>query len=251
MSDVESPTPALGDNVTCLEANGKTYYIIGTAHVSKDSVQEVEDTIDAIKPDTVCVELCNTRHQALTDKDRWKNLDIFKVIREGKMLLLLANLAVGAYQRRLGKELGVEPGAELIAGVKKAEEVGAELCLADRDIQATLKRTWGNLTFWQKLNLLGGIIGSLVSTETIEAEQIEKLKEKDQLSEMMAELARVMPEVQIPLIDERDQYLMSSIEEAPGKTIVAVVGAGPRCRNANLFRKINRPEYLRDSPPSF
>ena len=108
MSDVSDPSPVLGANVTRLEGNGKTYYIVGTAHVSKESIQEVESTIDAIKPDTVCVELCNTRHQALTDNNRWKNLDIFKVIREGKMLLLLANLAVGAYQRRLGQELGVE-----------------------------------------------------------------------------------------------------------------------------------------------
>lgn len=226
MSEADALQPSPGPNVTRLERAGKTYYIVGTAHISRESILEVEQTIDLIQPDTVCVELCETRHQALTNKDRWKNLDIFKVIREGKMLLLLANLAVGAYQRRLGQELGVEPGAELMAGVEKAHEVGAELCLADRDIQTTLKRTWANLSFWQKINLFGGILGSLVSTETIDAEQIEQLKEKDQLSEMMEELARMLPEVQKPLIDERDQFLMSSIEDAPGKSIVAVVGAG-------------------------
>ncbi len=249
MSDVQLSEPALGANVTRLVRNDKTYYIVGTAHVSQESVEEVEETITALQPDTVCVELCDTRYQALTDKDRWKNLDIFKVIREGKMLLLLANLAVGAYQRRLGKELGVEPGAELIAGVQKAKEIGAELCLADRDIQATLKRTWRNLSFWQKLNLLGGILGSLVSTETIEAEQIEELKEKDQLTEMMEELARVMPEVQKPLIDERDQYLMSSIEEAPGNTIVAIVGAGHVAGMQTYFGKPIDREKLDVLPP--
>jgi len=214
------------ENVTLLERDGRKWYLIGTAHVSQDSVNEVEQVIESLKPDTVCVELCETRYNALKDSDRWKKLDIFKVIKEGKTLMLLANLAIGAYQRRLGEELGVEPGAELMAGAEKANEVGAELKLVDRDIQITLKRTWANLSFWQKIKLMGAIFGSLFETEDIGAEQIEKLKEKSELSDMMEEFARVMPEVQKPLIDERDQFLMSSIEEAPGDTVVAVVGAG-------------------------
>ncbi len=213
-------------NVTLLERDGRKWYLVGTAHVSQDSVNEVSQVIESVQPDTVCVELCETRYTALRDADRWKKLDIFKVIKEGKTLMLLANLAIGAYQRRLGEELGVEPGAELIAGADKANEVGAELKLVDRDIQVTLKRTWGNLSFWQKIKLMGAIFASLFETDEIGAEDIEKLKEKSELSDMMEEFARVMPEVQKPLIDERDQYLMSSIEEAPGETVVAVVGAG-------------------------
>ncbi|MBT6178980.1 MAG: TraB/GumN family protein [Deltaproteobacteria bacterium] len=213
-------------NVTLLERDGRKWYLIGTAHVSKDSVIEVGEVIHAVKPDTVCVELCETRYNALKDVDRWKKLDIFKVIKEGKTLMLLANLAIGAYQRRLGEELGVEPGAELMAGAEKADEVGAKLELVDRDIQVTLKRTWANLSFWQKIKLMGAIFGSLFETEDIGADEIEKLKENSELSDMMEEFARVMPEVQKPLIDERDQYLMSSIEEAPGDTVVAIVGAG-------------------------
>ena len=199
-------------NVTLLEREGRKYYIIGTAHVSQDSVHEVCSIIDDVKPDTVCVELCETRYNALNDQDRWRNLDIFKVIKQGKTLMLLANLAVGAYQRRLGDELGVEPGAELIAGANKAKEIGAELCLVDRDIQTTLKRTWANLSFWQKLKLLNAIVGSLIFSDEIEKEDIEQLKEEDQLSDMMEEFAKVMPEVKEPLIDERDQFLMSKIE---------------------------------------
>lgn len=213
-------------NVTLLERDGRKWYLIGTAHVSQDSVNEVAEVITTVRPDTVCVELCETRYNALKDVDRWKKLDIFKVIKEGKTLMLLANLAIGAYQRRLGEELGVEPGAELMAGAAKADEVGAKLELVDRDIQVTLKRTWANLSFWQKIKLMGAIFGSLFETEDIGAEEIEKLKENSELSDMMEEFARVMPEVQKPLIDERDQYLMSSIEEAPGDTVVAVVGAG-------------------------
>ena len=213
-------------NVTLLERDGRKWYLVGTAHVSQESVNEVNQVIDSVKPDTVCVELCETRYTALRDADRWKKLDIFKVIKEGKTLMLLANLAIGAYQRRLGEELGVEPGAELIAGADKADEVGAELKLVDRDIQVTLKRTWANLSFWQKIKLMGAIFSSLFETDEVGAEDIEKLKENSELSDMMEEFARVMPEVQKPLIDERDQYLMSSIEEAPGDTVVAVVGAG-------------------------
>jgi|MDSW01.2.fsa_nt_gb pheromone shutdown-related protein TraB len=239
------------ENVTLLERDGRKWYIVGTAHVSQESVEEVGQVIESVKPDTVCVELCETRYTALRDADRWKKLDIFKVIKEGKTLMLLANLAIGAYQRRLGEELGVEPGAELIAGANKASEVGAELKLVDRDIQVTLKRTWANLSFWQKIKLMGAIFASLFETDEIGAEDIEKLKEKSELSDMMEEFARVMPEVQKPLIDERDQYLMSSIEEAPGETVVAVVGAGHVPGMKRYFGKnIDRENISIIPPPS-
>ncbi|TNF30449.1 MAG: TraB/GumN family protein [Deltaproteobacteria bacterium] len=218
---------ALSDNMTVLEYEGRTIYLVGTAHVSQASVDEVRRVIAEVRPDTVCVELCEARYTALTDENQWKKLDIFKVIKEGKTLFLLANLAVGAYQRRLGEELGVKPGAELLAAAEAAREVGAELVLADRDIHVTLKRTWGNLGFWKKSKLLGAIVGSLFAKEDgADAVQIEDLKEKAHLSEMMAEFARLMPEVKEPLIDERDQFLMSKVREAPGQEVVAVVGAG-------------------------
>jgi len=219
----------LSENVAVLERGDKKYYLVGTAHVSKDSVREVEEIIDDVGPDTVCVELCETRYNALTDEDQWKKLDIFKVIREGKTLFLLANLAVGAYQRRLGAELGVRPGEELLAAAKKGKEVGATVELVDRDIQTTLKRTWANLGFFKKLGLIWAILDSLVARRGDDDEEeidIEKLKEKAHLSEMMAEFARALPEVHGPLIDERDQYLMSGVEDADGPVIVAVVGAG-------------------------
>ena len=226
-SDDEARVPALSDNVTVLEYEGRTLYVVGTAHVSQASVDEVRRVIAEVRPDTVCIELCQARYTALTDEQQWKKLDIFKVIKEGKTLFLLANLAVGAYQRRLGEELGVKPGAELLAAAQAAEAVGAEIVLADRDIHVTLKRTWGNLGFWKKSKLLGAIVGSLFAKDDgADAVQIEDLKEKAHLSEMMAEFARLMPEVKEPLIDERDQFLMSKVREAPGDEVVAVVGAG-------------------------
>lgn len=216
------------ENVHVLKDEDRTIYLIGTAHVSDKSVEEVNAVIEAVKPDTVCVELCQTRFDALRDEDRWRKLDIFKVIKEGKALLLMANLAVSAYQRRLGDALGVKPGAELVAAADKGEEVGAHIELVDRDIKTTLKRTWGNVGFWKKTKLLGAVVGSLIPSQedTISQQDIEDLKQTKQLTEMMGEFAEAFPEVKEPLIDERDLYLMSGIEKAPGKTMVAVVGAG-------------------------
>ncbi len=103
----------LGPNVTVLQQDGRTVYLVGTAHISKKSIEEVRHTIETVRPDTVCVELCATRFNAMFDPDRWRKLNIFQVIRDRKVLFLLANLTLSAYQRRLGEKLGVEPGAEL------------------------------------------------------------------------------------------------------------------------------------------
>jgi len=216
----------LSDNVTVLEIGGKKIYLLGTAHVSAKSVTEVADLIQAIKPDTVCVELCPTRYKALTEENQWRKLNIIEVVRQGKALMLLASLALSSFQRKMGTQLGVQPGAELLEGVKQAESVGAKLVLADRDVQITLKRTWANLSFWRKLTVFAGLTESIFTKGELSEEDLERMKEKDQLTAMMDEFARVMPEVKKPLIDERDQYLMSHIQEAEGRTIVAVVGAG-------------------------
>jgi pheromone shutdown-related protein TraB len=239
----------VSDNVTVLKKDGKTYHIIGTAHISKESVDEVNRVIDEIKPDTVCVELCETRYQSMTDSDRWKKLDIFQIIREKKVLFLMSSIAMGAFQRRLGAELGVKPGAEFKAAIEKANEIGAKVVLADRNIQATLKRTWRRLSFFKKLNTFNMLVESLFSKETISEEEIEKMKEKDQLTEVMNEFAQENPEIQKPLIDERDQYLMSSIEEAEGETIVAVVGAGHVPGMQTYFGKKIDKDALNVIPP--
>jgi pheromone shutdown-related protein TraB len=216
----------MSDNVTVLHRGDRVFYLIGTAHISERSVAEVREVIQRVRPDTVCVELDPTRYEAMTDESRWRRLDIFQVIREKKVLFLLANLALSAYQRRLGQTLGVKPGAEMLAAVDEAKAAGAGLVLADRDIQATLKRTWRNLGFREKVTVLGALVEAFLSREQITPEALEALKERDHLSDIMKEFARLMPKVQVPLIDERDRYLMSSVEEAPGRQVVAVVGAG-------------------------
>ena len=141
---------------------------------------------------------------------------------------MLVSIALAAYQRKLGERLGVKPGSELIAAVHKAQEVGAELVLADRDIQATLKRTWHNLSFFSKLKLVGSLLAAPFAVDEISEEQIEGLKDRDTISEMMNEFARLMPQVKTPLIDERDRYMMSSIQQAPGQKVGDGGFAGPR-----------------------
>ena len=214
------------DCVTHLSYEGRDLYLVGTAHVSQRSVDDVGRVIRDLTPDTVCVELDATRHQALVDPKRWRNLDIFDVIRERRVLFLLSSLVLTSYQRRLGEKLGVRPGAEMLAAIDQAARVGARLLLVDRDIQATLKRTWAALSVWDCVQLMGTLVGSLFATGEITEEQVEALKDRDTISELVREFAEVMPRLQRPLIDERDRFLMSAIREAPGKCVVAVVGAG-------------------------
>ncbi len=219
-------------NVTVIEDGDKTYHIIGTAHVSEKSRQDVARLIETLHPDKVCVELCQERYDSFYDTDRWKKLNIFDVIRKGKFLYLLANLAISAYQRRMGAELGVKPGAELIGAAETAKKNGAEVVLIDRNIHITLKRVWGNLGFFTKCKLLGAIIDSLFSdededeTKEEKSKAIENLKNDSNLSAMMEAFAKELPQVHKPLIDERDRYLVAKMRECGGKNVVAVVGAG-------------------------
>jgi pheromone shutdown-related protein TraB len=213
-------------NVTRLEYDGREIFVVGTAHVSQRSVDEVRRVISEVKPDSVCVELDKTRYDNLVDEERFRKLDIFQVIKEKKVLYFLATLTLTAYQKRLGDKLGVRPGAEMQAAIEKAKEQGSEVVLADRDIQATLKRSWASLSFWNKIELTNALIAGFFTANEINEEQIEQLKDKDTVSEMMREFAQVMPRLQRPLIDERDRYLIAAVREAPGKKVVAVVGAG-------------------------
>jgi len=239
----------LGPNVTTLQRGDRTVYIVGTAHISEKSVVEVRETIETVRPDTVCVELCKTRFEALRDETRWEKLDIFQVIRERKVLFLLSSLALSAYQKRLGAMLGVSPGAELLEAVDAAADVGAELVLADRDIQATLKRTWRNLSFFNKLKVLGALIEGALSREEITEADLEKLKDRDHLSDVMESFAKAMPQVKVPLIDERDQFLMSAVEDAPGTIVVVVVGAGHVAGMVNAAGQRADREALSVIPP--
>ncbi len=234
VSDADAaPVPtALPDSVTQIEHGGTTYYIVGTAHVSQRSVDEVRSVIDAVQPDVVCVELDKNRHEALTKDSAFRDLDVFKVVKEGRTLYLLAHLALGAYQRRIGSHLGVKPGAELLAAVNMATKRNIPVELIDRDINITLKRTWANLGLWKRSMLLSSLLvgwddGEADKVDVVSAKTIEDLKEPKALSEMLAELGAAVPQIKGPLIDERDRYLATrAVAAGQGrKKVVAVVGA--------------------------
>jgi pheromone shutdown-related protein TraB len=238
------------DNVQILTKENKTYYIIGTAHISQKSVDEVISVIQNVQPDTVCVELCQTRYNSKIDPDRFKKLNIFDIIKQRKGLFFLSQLVISSFQKKMGKKLGVEPGAEFFAAIKEAEKIDAKIILADRDVQATLKRTWGYLGFFKKMALLSSLFSGFFveSEEKISEDDIEKMKEAENLEGLMQEFAEENPEIKKRLIDERDMYLMSHIEEAEGEKIVAVVGAGhvPGMKT-HFGQKINR-EKLAELP---
>jgi pheromone shutdown-related protein TraB len=209
-----------------LQIDDKQVILIGTAHVSKESAQQVRQVIQEENPDTVCVELCQSRYQSIRQKERWQETDIVKIIKEKKSFLLLSNLLLASFQKRIAKKLDIKPGQEMITAIETAEEMDAEIHLADRDIRTTLSRTWRAMGLWSKIKLLFQLMLSLGEVEEISEEDIEKMKNEDVLTTLLAEVGKSLPVLKKILIDERDQYLAEKIRTAPGGKIVAVVGAG-------------------------
>ncbi|MEN6335408.1 MAG: TraB/GumN family protein [Phycisphaerales bacterium] len=226
MEETTQQSVQLPERVTHVRLDDKDVYLVGTAHISKDSVDDVRTTVEQVHPDAICIELCKARHQAMTQADNWRKMDIVKVVRQKKAVFLLAQLIMSSFYRRLGEKLGVQPGAEMIEGIRQAESTGAQLVLADRDIEITLKRVWGYLGIWSKLKLATQLMTGIFVHEEIDESMIEQLKKQDQLEAVMAEFAGQYPEIKRRLIDERDTFLAEKIRTAPGKTVVAVVGAG-------------------------
>lgn len=255
MTSVDSPgvakDPPPASQVSELVHEGTTYYVVGTAHVSQRSIDEVREVIERVKPEVVCVELDKIRFDDLTGDSAFRELDVLKVVREGRTLYLLAYLALASYQRRMGLTLGVKPGAEMVAAVNAANERGIQVELIDRDINITLKRTWSNLGPWKRAVLLRSLIGGGARGAALRA--LERLREPKALSQMLSELSRVAPEIKRPLIDERDQYLASkAVEAGNGKQrVVVVVGAAhvPGIKQ-NFGAQVDRAQLEQLSPRS-
>lgn len=214
------------DPVHRLSIDDKEVVLIGTAHVSQQSVDLVKKIVESEKPDTVCVELCPSRYQTISQKDSWQNMDIIKVIKEKKSFLLLSNLMLAAFQKRIAAKLDIRPGQEMVQAIESAKQAGAQIHLADRDVRVTLGRTWRKMGLWTRLKLIFQMVLSLGDMEEIEAEDVERMKKQDVLEAVLAEVGQSMPTLRYTLIDERDQYLAVKIRTAPGNKIVAVVGAG-------------------------
>lgn len=213
------------ETVTRLHLDGKEIILIGTAHVSRHSAEQVKEVIDEEQPDSVCIELDQQRYQSIREGNKWREMDIFQVIKDKKASFLLMNLAISSFQNRMAKQLDINPGQEMIQGIESAKEIGSELVLADRDIQITFSRIWGNIGLKGKVLLLTQVMMSIFSNETISEEELEQMKSQDTINAMLHELTETFPMLKKPLIDERDQYLSQKIKNAPGKKVVAILGA--------------------------
>lgn len=230
-----------------LDFGEKKITLIGTAHVSMQSITDVREAIANLSPDCVAIELDEKRCATLLEPEKYRNLDIIAVLKRKEGFLLLANLMLASFQRRMGSPLGVKPGDEMLAALQEAKAKNIPTVLADRPIATTLKRAWAKNSFFGKIKLLSALLASSFESETISSEQIERLKDKNEMDSMMAELSEYLPSVKEVLINERDFYLASKIWNANGKNIVAVIGAGHKKGVIEHLQKMSRAEENTDT----
>ncbi len=214
-------------NIDKITLDKKEIILVGTAHISKKSADLVKTTIETEKPDTVCVELCQSRYDSITKKKKWEDTKITSLIRDKKAYLFLSNLLLANFEKKMGENVKVQPGSEMIEAVKTAKKEKIKIGLIDRDIQITLKRAWKTMGLIEKFKLIFILFeGMFFENEKIDEKKIEQLKKEDMLSEMLKELGQYIPNIKKVLIDERDTYLAQKIKDTKGKKIVVVVGAG-------------------------
>jgi pheromone shutdown-related protein TraB len=214
-----------------LTVEGRELTLLGTAHVSRNSAEEVRELLATGSYDAVAVELCPARHNALLNPDALARMDLFQVIRGGKAPLVAANLALGAYQQRLGEQLGIEPGAEMRMAVNEARRHGIPVLLIDRDIGVTLRRVYRRVPWWRRMYLISGLAASLFSREKVSEEEVERLKEGDVLETAFSQFADQEADLYQPLIHERDRYMAARLRQSLGaadapERVLAVIGAG-------------------------
>jgi pheromone shutdown-related protein TraB len=204
--------------------------LLGTAHVSRASAEMVKRLLDEGSYDSVAVELCPSRYNALINPDDLAKMDLLKVVKQGRVAMVMASLALGAYQQRLAEQFGIEPGAEQREAIRIAKESHRPLLLIDREISVTLKRVAGNLSWWKRIALFAGLLAGILSKEEVSEAEIEHLKEGDILETTFAEFAEDRQDLFLPLIDERDRYmaarLLQEIAQQGHENLLAVVGAG-------------------------
>ena len=226
MTTAVFPSHIYPEDVSVLTLLDKTILLVGTAHISQESTDLVRQVIEQEKPDTVCIELDEKRYLALSRKKQWENLDLKEVIRNKQLSTLLVNLILSSYQKKLGGQLGIMPGTELLTAALVAEKNNIRVELCDRDVRVTLRRAWHATSLWKKTYLIASLITSLFDTTKLDEQKLAELRRQDVLSELMNEIGAVMPETKKTLIDERDIYMAEKIKIVPGRRVVAVIGAG-------------------------
>lgn len=216
---------AESNDITRIELDGKEILLIGTAHISAQSVQIVKDAIYDVRPDSVCVELDEQRYKGIREETNWEDLNLVEVIKKKQTTFLVARLGLTAFQKRMSLYTGVKPGQEMLEATLAADEIEAETVLIDRDIRTTLLRAWRLTPFLKRSTVAMMLIGGMFQRSEVGEDDLAELREVHNISEILDELGDVMPEVKSVLVDERDVYMAQKIREAPGKRIVAVIGA--------------------------
>ncbi|RVU40699.1 TraB/GumN family protein [Lujinxingia sediminis] len=242
-SDDAAPHEA---DITRLTVDGKSITLIGTAHISQESVETVRRILSAEKPETVCVELDSERFKALTEEQNFQDLNLREVIRKGQLTFLMARLALMAFQRRMGSYTGVKPGAEMAAAIELADELGLEVELVDRNVRTTLLRAWRKTSFWRRSAVAMSLLAGVFDRNEMGEEELAELRQSHNIGAILDELGEAMPSVKTVLVDERDLFMAHHIRNAPGQTIAAVVGAA---HVPGLVRRLNAtdtPEEARE-----
>jgi pheromone shutdown-related protein TraB len=227
------PAALQGQPIERVQRDGVEYVVLGTAHVSRSSMEAVDALLASEHFDAVAVELCDSRAQSMRDPEAFKQLDLFKVIRQGKAGMVAASLVLSTFQKRLADQSGIQPGAEMKAAMDGAEQRGLPLWLIDREVGTTLKRAWRSVGFWQRFGLLGGLLASVFDREDIEQGEIEKLKRGDLLESAFSEFASGSKPLYDSLIGERDAFMAARLREeaarpttAENRRVLVVIGAG-------------------------
>ncbi len=226
--------PALvGQPMERVQRDGVEYVVLGTAHVSRSSMEAVQALLVHERFDAVAVELCESRAQGMRDPEAFKQMDLFQVIRQGKAGMVVASLVLSTFQKRLADQSGILPGAEMKAAMDGADERGLPIWLIDREVGTTLKRAWRSVGFWQRFGLLGGLLASMFEREDIAQEEVEKLKQSDLLESAFSEFASGSKPLYDSLIGERDAFMAARLREEAGRRvasdsrrILVVIGAG-------------------------
>ena len=205
--------------------DGKRVTLVGTAHISQQSVDVVRQIIASSQPDTVCVELDEERFRAVREQPNWEELDLKQVIRNKQLVFLMARLALGAFQKRMGSYTGVKPGAEMIAAIEAAEANQMEVVLCDRNVRTTLMRAWRETPFWRRSLVAFSLLFGLFERTEVNEEELNELRKEHNLSTMLDEMGEAMPEVKTVLVDERDSFMAEQIRRAAGEHVVVIIGA--------------------------
>ena len=225
MNESQQEPQVAETDVTRIQLGETEVVLIGTAHISQESVETVERVIEAEQPDAVAVELDAERFESLRNETNWEDLDLIEIIKQGQLTFLLARLALTAFQKRMGGYTGVKPGAEMSAACDAAEAAGVDIELIDRNVRTTLLRAWRNTPWWRRAELAMMLLMGLFQKGEVSEEELSDLREMQNISVVLDQMGEALPDVKSVLVDERDTYMAYKLQQLDAKKVVAVVGA--------------------------